>query len=238
MRQSTEEILETEELLEEEKITTTTTSWVPPVAARKLGYSFIKRLFDIVSSLIALIILSPLIGICLLIKWCEDFHNPIYVSERVTEGGRIFRFYKIRTMRPNADALKQELIDSGRNEADGPVFKIKNDPRTTRFGRWIRRWNIDELLQLWNILRGDMSVVGPRPPIPAEVKKYTLEQLRRLSVKGGLLCLWQIQPNRHEMTFDKWVAYDLEYIEKRCVWLDLKIIIKGAFMVLSGKSGD
>lgn len=207
-------------------------------SSHKYVYHFVKRLFDIISSFTMLVVLSPFILACLFIKWCEDRHNPVYVSDRVTKDGRVFRFYKIRSMLPEADRMKSELIDTGMNEADGPVFKIKDDPRMTRFGRWMRRWNVDELLQLLNVLRGDMSVVGPRPPLPEEVAKYTPEQMRRLSVKGGLLCLWQIQPNRHSMPFEEWIDYDFDYIERQSLSLDLKIIVKGAFMVFSGRSGD
>ncbi len=206
--------------------------------ASRRGYLFFKRTFDIVSSFLLLVVLSPLIALCLLVKWLEDFHNPIYVSERVGRGGKIFRFYKIRSMRPMADTMKDDMIKSGMNEADGPVFKIKNDPRITPFGRILRRTSADELLQLINVFKGDMSVVGPRPPLPDEVESYTEEQTLRLSVRGGLLCLWQIQPDRHSVPFDEWIRYDLEYIEKRSVVLDMKIILKGAAMILTGKSGD
>lgn len=202
------------------------------------GYLFVKRLFDIFSSAIVLIVFSWLILLCLLIKWLEDFHNPVYVSERVGKDGKIFRFYKIRTMCVNAEQMKQELIDKGLNEADGPVFKMKNDPRITRFGRLLRKLSLDELLQLFNILNGTMSVVGPRPPLEREVKEYTDEQRRRLDVKGGLLCLWQIQRNRNSLSFDDWVRLDLEYIEKQSVGLDLKIIFKGAWMVVFDHSGE
>jgi lipopolysaccharide/colanic/teichoic acid biosynthesis glycosyltransferase len=115
---------------------------------------------------------------------------------------------------------------------------MKNDPRITKFGKFLRKFSIDELPQLWDIFIGKMSVVGPRPPIESEVANYTAEQLERLDVKGGLLCLWQIQHNRNELSFDDWVSLDLEYIEKRSIWLDLKIIFKGAYMVLFDHSGE
>ena len=173
-----------------------------------------------------------------IIKWLEDFHNPIYVSKRVGKNGKIFKFYKIRTMCPNAEAMKQKLIDEGLNEADGPAFKMKNDPRITKVGKVFRKLSLDELPQLFNILNGSMSVVGPRPPIPSEVEQYTEYQRHRLDVKGGLLCLWQIQKNRNAIGFDEWVRLDLEYIQKQSVWLDLKIIFKGAFMVIFDRSGE
>lgn len=201
-------------------------------------YLFVKRCFDIVSSFLVIVLLSWLILLCILIKWLEDFHNPIYVSKRVGKNGKIFNFYKIRTMCPNAEAMKQKLIDEGLNEADGPAFKMKNDPRITKVGKIYRKLSLDELPQLFNILNGTMSVVGPRPPIPSEVEQYTEYQKHRLDVKGGLLCLWQIQKNRNALDFDEWVRLDLEYIQKQSVWLDLKIIFKGAYMVVFDRTGE
>lgn len=201
-------------------------------------YLFLKRTFDIFSSGIAIILFSWLILLCLLIKWLEDFHNPVYVSTRIGKNGKPFKFYKIRSMRPDAEAMKQKLIEQGLNEADPPAFKMKNDPRITRFGKFLRKTSLDELLQLFNIFNGSMSVVGPRPPIPCEVEEYNEYQKQRLLVKGGLLCLWQIQKNRNDIKFDKWVELDLEYIKKQSVWLDLKIIFKGLFMVIFDRSGE
>ena len=201
-------------------------------------YLFVKRCFDIVSSFLVVVLLSWLILLCILIKWLEDFHNPIYVSKRVGKNGKIFNFYKIRTMCPNAEAMKQKLIDEGLNEADGPAFKMKNDPRITKVGKIYRKLSLDELPQLFNILNGTMSVVGPRPPIPSEVEQYTEYQKHCLDVKGGLLCLWQIQKNRNALDFDEWVRLDLEYIQKQSVWLDLKIIFKGAYMVVFDRTGE
>ena len=215
----------------------------PRIVNKKRGfryfcYRFIKRAFDIFSSGIMLILLSPIILLCLLIKWLEDFHNPVYVSKRVGKNGKVFKFYKIRTMCKHAENMKQELIDKGLNEADGPAFKMKNDPRITRFGKFLRKSSLDELPQLWNIFNGTMSVVGPRPPIPHEVEQYTEEQKQRLLIKGGLLCLWQIQKNRNALLFDDWVQLDLDYIERQSIWLDLKIIFKGAWMVVFDHSGE
>lgn len=201
-------------------------------------YLFIKRAFDIVSSLIALVILFPVLFLLLLIKWLEDFHNPIYVSERVGKNGKIFKFYKIRSMRPDAEKMKEQMIKDGLNEADGPAFKMKDDPRITKFGKFLRSSSLDELMQLINILKGDMSVVGPRSPIPNEVEQYTEYQKHRFDVKGGLLCYWQILPKRHDVSFDEWVELDIKYIRTQNIWVDLKIIFKGAYMVLSRKCGD
>lgn len=214
-----------------------------PASIKKHGFRYgcylcAKRIFDIVSSLIAIIVLSPLILIALLLKWLEDFHNPVYVSERVGKDGKTFKFYKIRTMCPDADKLKDDLLKKGLNEQDGPAFKIKNDPRITRLGRLYRKTSVDELLQLFNVLNGTMSVVGPRPPLPREVEQYDETQKDRLLVKGGLLCLWQIRKNRNSLSFDEWVELDREYIKKQSVLLDLKIIFKGFFMVIFDRSGE
>lgn len=201
-------------------------------------YLVVKRIFDIISSITALLLLSPFILIILLVKFLEDFHNPIYVTERIGKDGKPFPFLKIRSMWPDADKYKDAMIAKGLNEADGPAFKIKDDPRITPVGRFLRHWSLDELLQLINILLGHMSVVGPRPPLPKEVKQYSKRHMRRLEVKGGLLCYWQIQPDRHSIKFNKWVAMDIEYIENQSFATDMKIIFKGAYMILSGKSGD
>lgn len=203
----------------------------------KKGYEVVKRIFDVVSASLLLILLSPLICLLLLLVWVQDGHNPVYVSDRVGKGGKHFRFYKIRTMCPDAEKLKVNLEQDGKNEMDGPAFKIKNDPRITKFGRFLRKFSLDELLQLINIINGTMSVVGPRPPLPSEVEAYSDEQKKRLEVTGGLLCLWQIQPNRNSIPFDRWVELDMEYIQNRSVALDLKIIFKGAYMTIFDHSG-
>ena len=201
-------------------------------------YAIFKRLFDFLSATILFIILSPFILLALLIKWLEDFHNPVYISKRVGKNGKVFSILKIRTMVPNAEEMKQQLIDAGLNEADPPAFKMKNDPRITKVGKIYRKLSIDELLQLLNIINGTMSVVGPRPPLPGEVEQYTPEQRHRLDVKGGLLCLWQIQENRNSISFDDWCKLDVEYIRKQSLWLDTKIVLKGAFMVIFDRSGE
>ena len=203
-----------------------------------LFYRFNKRLFDIVASFLFLVLFGWFILLLLLIKFLEDGHNPIYTSKRVGIHGKIIKFHKIRTMIPNADKLKQKLIDEGKNEVDGPVFKIKNDPRLTKVGKFYRKFSLDELLQIWDILFNRLSVVGPRPPLPDEVKQYDAYQYHRLDVKGGILCLWQIQKNRHDLTFNDWVDLDIKYIESRNLWLDFKIIMKGAWMVLFDHSGE
>lgn len=196
-----------------------------------LGYPAAKRLFDIAAALLALAALSPLM---LLIAGAVklDSRGPVfYVSERCGKDQRVFRMYKFRSMCADAEARQAELAD--RNEADGPAFKIKEDPRVTRVGRVIRRFSMDELPQLLNIVRGDMSLVGPRPPLPSEVAQYTEHQLGRLAVRPGLTCYWQCAGCSHA-SFDRWVELDLKYIRERGFWLDLKIILRTIPMVLLG----
>ena len=202
-----------------------------------LIYRFIKRLFDIVASLIFLLIFGWLILLLMFIKFCEDGHNPIYTSIRVGKNGKLIKFHKIRTMKPNADMLKAQLIAEGKNEADGPVFKMKNDPRITKIGKFYRKFNLDELPQIWDVLLNRISIVGPRSPLEFEIDKYTDYQKHRLDVKGGLLCLWQIQKNRHNLSFDDWVDLDIKYVSTRSLWLDFEILVKGAWMVVFDHSG-
>lgn len=204
----------------------------------KYIYEFFKRIFDFVGSLIALILLGWLILLLCIIKFCEDGHRPIYTSNRVGKNGKIIKFHKIRSMKPNAEALKEQLIKDGLNEVDGPAFKMKNDPRITKFGKFLRKTSLDELPQIWDIFVGRISFVGPRSPIPSEVEQYNEYQKHRLDVKGGLLCLWQIQHNRNSLSFDEWVDLDIKYIQKRSLWLDFKIIVKGVWMVLFDHTGE
>jgi lipopolysaccharide/colanic/teichoic acid biosynthesis glycosyltransferase len=190
-----------------------------------------KRLLDIVLSFASLVILSPILAfLCLAIKLTSE--GPIlYKQIRVGAGGKLFLIYKFRSMIQNADSLRNSL--ASKNEASGPVFKIRNDPRITPIGRYLRKFSLDELPQLWNILRGEMSIVGPRPPLPNEVQNYQPWQLRRLSVPQGLTCIWQIS-GRSNVNFDDWVKLDLRYIDSWSLILDLKIIIHTFLTVLRG----
>ncbi len=231
----TKEIMTTEAT--EERVAANSAVPVPKRGFRYFCYRFTKRTFDIVSAGSLFLAISPAFFLIVLIKYLEDFKNPFYVSRRVGKGGREFRFFKIRTMKVGADKEKAVLEQQGLNEMDGPVFKIKDDPRVTPIGRIYRKFSLDELPQLFNILNGTMSVVGPRPPIPSEVEQYEEWQKHRLDVKGGLLCLWQIQHNRNNLGFEEWMRLDLEYIEKQSLWLDIKIIVKGAWMVIFDHSG-
>ncbi len=195
-------------------------------------YLAVKRCFDIVFSLLCIIVFTiPILFVMLLIVIDSPGASPIYTQYRVGKNGRVFKFYKLRSMVPEADQMLDSLLDQ--NEMEGPAFKISNDPRITRVGRVIRKTCIDELPQLWNILKGDMSFVGPRPPLPREVEQYDDFQRNRLSVVPGLTCYWQIQPNRNSLTFDKWLELDLKYIEERNVKTDLMIIFKTVGAVLN-----
>ena len=184
-----------------------------------------RRAQDIFFSLLALIVLAIPMLIVALVIWIDSpGASPIFAQDRVGRDGRIFRFYKFRSMIPDAESKLNEVLDQ--NEMDGPVFKMKNDPRITRVGRFIRRTSLDELPQLINILKGDMSIVGPRPALPREVAQYTDYEKQRLYVTPGLTCYWQIQPNRNELSFDEWMELDLKYIQDRSFWLDWKLIFQ------------
>lgn len=200
------------------------------VQSQNQFYQTVKRFQDVVLSFIALVLLFPFMLIIALVIWIECPNaSPIFVQDRVGKNGKVFRFYKFRSMVPNAEAKLQEVLNQ--NEMDGPVFKIKNDPRITHFGRFIRKTSIDELPQLFNVLRGDMSIVGPRPALPREVAQYTDYERQRLLVTPGLTCYWQVQPNRNALSFDAWLALDLKYIQERSFLVDWKIIWKTVSVV-------
>jgi exopolysaccharide biosynthesis polyprenyl glycosylphosphotransferase len=187
-------------------------------------YHITKRIIDIIGSLLALTVLSPVYLItAIAIKIDDPNGSIIYSQSRVGKDGKQFRFYKFRSMCVNADAIRDQLL--GQNEMDGPVFKIRNDPRVTRVGKVIRRTSIDELPQFWNVLKGDMSIVGPRPPLPKEVSEYDSYQMQRLIVKPGITCIWQIT-GRNDNSFTQWVELDLEYINKQNTNIDISILMK------------
>ncbi len=193
-----------------------------------------KRAFDLAASIAALILLSPLMLLLAVAIFLDDPHgSPIFVQERVGKNGRVFKFYKFRSMIVNAEALLDELQD--KNEKDGPVFKIKDDPRITRIGRFIRKTSLDELPQLFNILKGDMSIVGPRPGLPNEVEKYDVYQRQRLRVTPGLTCYWQVSDNRDDISFDEWVDLDIKYIKEQSMKVDLKLILRTFKAVFTGQ---
>jgi lipopolysaccharide/colanic/teichoic acid biosynthesis glycosyltransferase len=191
-----------------------------------------KRLLDVLVSAILLVVLFPLLTfIGVAIKLTS--HGPIFYRWPVVGwGGRPLRAYKFRTMVVGADAMKQQLLE--KNEATGPVFKMRNDPRVTPIGHVLRKFSLDELPQLWNVLRGDMSLVGPRPVLLYEWAQFHEWQRRKLSIKPGMICLWHLRGQPRD--FDEWVKMDLEYIDNWSLWLDLKVVMGTATYVLTGRN--
>ncbi len=203
---------------------------------RKPFYDFVKRLFDLVFSFLFLLIFFLFyVLVAIIVAVSDGQGKPFFVQERVGKNEKKFKLYKFRTMCVDAEEKKKDLEHL--NEADGPAFKIKDDPRITKVGKFLRKTNIDELPQMLNILKGDMSFVGPRPPLPDEVKKYREEDKFRLKVKPGLTCYWQARPNRNDISFDEWMELDRKYIEDRSLWTDIKIIFKTAGVILSHMDG-
>lgn len=202
-------------------------------ALRYKGYCKVKRAFDVVSSLCAMVVLSPVFLVTAIAIKCEDPKGPVVFSQdRVGKDGKVFRMYKFRSMYVDAEERLKELQDL--NEADGPVFKIKNDPRITKVGHFIRKYSIDELMQLVNVFKGDMSVVGPRPALPNEVAQYDDLAKQRLAVKPGLSCYWQVS-GRSNLSFEEWMQLDVKYINEMSVWTDIKIIALTVPAVLKGE---
>lgn len=199
-------------------------------------YWLFRRMQDVVLSLLAVAVLWPfLLLVAVVIVIDSPGAGPIFAQTRIGRDGKEFVFYKFRSMIPDAEVQLPELLDQ--NEMQGPVFKIKDDPRITRFGRFIRKTSIDELPQLYNVLRGEMSIVGPRPGIPREVEQYDDYARQRLIVTPGLTCYWQIQPNRNQLSFDEWVALDVQYIKERSFLTDWKIIF-ATFGAIVGMNGE
>lgn len=185
-------------------------------------YLFVKRLFDIIVGLLGLVLLIPLTIIIGAFILLED-GGPIFFSQkRVTKNGRIFNLYKFRSMCRDAEKIR-DTMDS-ENEMDGPVFKVKNDKRITKVGKFIRKTGLDETPQFINVILGDMSLVGPRPALPREVERYDDEAKKRLKVKAGITCIWQVQPNRNSIPFKEWLKMDAEYVDKCSILLDIKIL--------------
>ncbi|MBL4932630.1 sugar transferase [Clostridium paridis] len=197
---------------------------------RRIGYDISKRILDFVCSFIGLVILSPIfIIVAILIKL--DSTGPVVFSQlRIGKNGKSFKMYKFRSMVVDAEELKVKLLE--RNEMSGPMFKMKEDPRITRIGKFIRKTSIDELPQLINILKGEMSLVGPRPSLPKEVEEFEPWMRERLDVKPGLTCYWQVM-GRNSIDFRNWMKLDVKYVKERNFWLDIKLICK-TFSVLLG----
>ena len=199
-------------------------------------YWRLRRAQDVVLSLIAMAALWPFMLIVALAIVIESpGAGPIFKQKRVGRDGKEFMFYKFRSMIPGAEDRLGELLSE--NEMQGPVFKMRNDPRITRVGRIIRRCSIDELPQLYNVLRSDMSIVGPRPGLPREVAQYDSYARQRLLVTPGLTCYWQIQPNRNSLTFEEWLELDLKYIKERSFLTDWRIIF-ATFRAVIGMNGE
>lgn len=197
---------------------------------RSAEYRRAKRLFDVAGAIVLLAILSPVLVVTYLALWVATRGKPIFRQVRLGLGGRPFVLYKFRTMALDAPARQHEVA----NEKDGPIFKNRRDPRITRIGRLLRKASIDEMPQLFNVLRGDMSLVGPRPPVPNEVARYRPWQRRRLAVRPGLTCLWQVS-GRSEVGFEDWVRMDLWYVRNQSLAVDVKLLAKTPWVVLTGR---
>ncbi len=205
------------------------------IKENKIIYLFVKRLIDILASTLGLIALSPIfLIISIAIKL--DSKGPIFFSqERVGFKGKTFKMYKFRSMVSNAEELKCNLM--AQNEMSGPMFKMKHDPRITKVGKFIRKTSMDELPQLLNVLMGQMSLVGPRPSLPKEVAKFEPWMLKRLEVKPGLTCYWQVM-GRNDIDFEEWMKLDIKYIYDRNIFLDIKLIFKTFFVLFGDESAS
>jgi exopolysaccharide biosynthesis polyprenyl glycosylphosphotransferase len=193
-------------------------------------YYVIKRTLDILGSFFGIVILSPLMIIIAILIKIGSPGPVIFSQDRIGQNGKTFKMYKFRSMVQNAEELLNKLKD--KNEMSGPMFKIKDDPRITKIGKFIRKTSIDELPQLFNVLKGDMSLVGPRPSLPREVDQFSDYHKQRLIAKPGLTCYWQVM-GRNNIGFDEWMELDLKYIKERNTWIDIKLIFK-TFFVLFG----
>lgn len=212
-------------------------AFVAPVAADHdrpvgAGYRAVKRGVDVVGALGGLLLLIPLLPLIVVMIKLETPGPVLFAQDRVGHRGRLFRCYKFRSMSLDAEARKDELAHL--NEFQGAAFKIRDDPRITRVGRFLRRSSLDEFPQLWNILRGDMSIVGPRPQIPGEVAEYTPEQALRLLAKPGLTCLWQVS-GRSQVDFEEWMALDREYVRRRSLRFEVQILLRTLPAVIERK---
>ncbi|WP_408612054.1 sugar transferase [Limosilactobacillus pulli] len=200
---------------------------------KQLFYPVFKRNFDMIASLLALLLLSPLFLVIAVRIKLEDGGPVIYSQTRLGKNEKPFKMYKFRSMVQNADQIKQQLLDQ--NEVEGAMFKMKEDPRVTKTGKWIRKYSLDELPQLVNVLLGDMSLVGPRPPLPSEVAEYTDYDKQRLLVTPGCTGLWQATI-RNDSNFDEMVYLDIRYINKMNIWIDFYIILKTVWIMIKPNS--
>ena len=200
---------------------------------KKRIYEISKRAIDIIGAGSGLLLLSPVIAIvACAVKFTSK--GPIFFSQkRVGKNGKIFEMYKFRSMVVNAEELKEKLVHQ--NEMSGPMFKMKDDPRVTKIGKFIRKTSLDELPQLWNVLKGDMSLVGPRPSLPKEVNRFEKWMYKRLTVKPGLTCYWQVS-GRNNIDFEDWMKLDINYVEDRNLWIDIKLIFKTVGVLFGDKN--
>jgi len=196
------------------------------------GPPFVKRACDIIGSFVLLLLFSPLFALIALLVWIEDAGPVFFAQTRVGQYGREFKMYKIRSMCLDAEQRLQDLLKLNQHK-EGVTFKIKDDPRVTHVGKWLRKFSFDELPQLFNVFIGDMSLVGPRPPVPREVAKYSPSDRRRLAAKPGITCIWQIS-GRANIDFSGQVELDVSYIESQSLWLDFRILAQTVPAVLSG----
>lgn len=198
-------------------------------------YKICKRIIDIIGAGLGLILLSPIIAIvACAVKFTSK--GPVFFSQkRVGKNGELFEMYKFRSMVVNAEELKENLEEQ--NEMSGPMFKIKDDPRITKVGKFIRKTSIDELPQLWNVLKGDMSLVGPRPSLPKEVEQFDNWMFKRLSVRPGLTCYWQVS-GRNNIDFEDWMKLDCKYVDDRNIWIDIKLIFKTVGVLFGDKNAS
>lgn len=199
----------------------------------KIMQLFVKRVFDIFFSALVLVLISPIFLISAIVIKTTTTGPVFFSQQRCSLNGRRFTLYKFRTMVVNAESQLKELLTH--NEMKGPAFKMKNDPRVTKVGKYLRKLSIDELPQFWNVLKGDMSLVGPRPPLPAEVDKYDPWQRRRLCMRPGITCTWQASGRNNITDFNEWMNLDLQYIDAWSIWLDFRILLKTIPVVLFGK---
>ena len=219
--------------IEQDKVDARTREKLEAIIEKSYGsYWKKKRLFDIFFATLILLFFLPLMFVIAIIIVIDDpSAGPFYKQIRVGRHGKEFYMYKFRTMKANADKMIDELAKQ--NEMDGPVFKMKDDPRITRVGKTLRKLSLDELMQFFNVLKGDMTLVGPRPPLPREVVHYTDYQRLRLLVTPGLTCTWQISKNRNDIPFEQWVEMDIEYIQTRTYANDIKIMLKTPIVMLT-----
>jgi exopolysaccharide biosynthesis polyprenyl glycosylphosphotransferase len=200
---------------------------------KNIVYIAAKRIIDILGSLFGIILLSPLLLITAIIIKVDSKGPAMFSQERVGYNGKVFKMYKFRSMVTNAEELLDKLKE--KNEMSGPMFKIKDDPRITRVGKFIRKTSIDELPQLFNVLKGDMSLVGPRPNLPREVVKFSPYHMQKLLVKPGITCYWQVM-GRNEIDFEGWMSLDIRYVKERNLWIDIKLIFRTFFVLFGDKN--